>query len=255
MFSLEKSLTKDSNILKVKVKNYGECGYSLDPENKVILNIPWAVWSQWLYISQQIGNKEWGGVFSVKGDIVTNFKIPKQEVTSTDCEFKEELGGDGIVHSHHDMGAFHSSQDDSHARNLFTYSIVISNKECEATKRLKLPCGAFGYVKVGLTLIECPDLDLSKITEKKQELLPERYHENQQRELDLGLDEFPCYRCESFKCKTCNVAMRGKDGELLPFCEFCEDYDSCNLCPKLAMYLDNYPEDREHFEYLYANKL
>ena len=248
-------LTKDSNILKVKVKNYSECSYSLDPENKAVLSIPWAIWSQWLYISQQMSNKEWGGVFSVKEDIISNFKIPRQEVSSTDCEFKEELGGDGIMHSHHDMGAFHSSQDDSHARNLYTYSIVVSSRGCEATKRLKLPCKAFGYVKVELCLIECPDMDFSKITEKKQDLLPDTRHENKQRELDLGLDEFPCYRCDNFRCKTCNVAMRVDDGEMLPFCEFCEDYDSCSSCSKLAIYLKNYPEDKERLEYLYANKL
>jgi len=73
--------------------------------------------------------------------------------------------------------------------------------------------------------------------------------------MDFGLDEFPCYRCDNFKCKTCNVAIRGNTGELLPFCEFCEDYYSCSSCVQLAKYLENYPEDREHFEYLFANKL
>lgn len=255
MFSLENKLSKNSNILNIRVKNYGECGYCSDAENKVTLNIPWAIWSQWLYISQQMAGKEWGGVFWIKENTITNFKIPKQEVSSTECEFKEELGGDGIVHSHHNMDAFHSSQDDSHARNLYAYSIVISNKGCEATKRIKLPCKGFGYLDVELRLTNCPDVDISKITEKKQEFLQETCHRDRQQELDLGIDEFPCYRCDNFRCKTCNVAMRGKDGELLPFCEFCEDYEPCNLCPKLAMYLDNYPEDRKHFEYLYANKL
>ena len=39
-------------------------------------------------------------------DTITKFKLPKQEVTSTECSFKEELGGDGIAHSHHNMEAF-----------------------------------------------------------------------------------------------------------------------------------------------------
>lgn len=256
MFNLENDLTKDSNILKVRVKNYGECGWCLDPENKVILNIPWHIWSQWLHVSRQMGSKEWGGVFWIKDNTVTEFKIPKQEVTLAECEFKEELGGDGIVHSHHNMDAFHSSQDNLYARNLYTYSIVLSNtKGCEATKRIKLPCGGFGYVKVELQLSDCPDIDISKISERKQEFIPETYHKNHQRELGFGADEFPCNRCDSFECKSCKFAIgRGREN-MPPFCDYCGDYDFCNSCEKLAKYLDNYPEERKYFEDIYADEI
>lgn len=277
MFSLENNLTKNSNILDIKVKNYGECGYCVDTENKVILNIPWSIWSQWMYVSQHMRSKEWGCVFWVKDNTVTNFKIPKQEVSVSECEFKEELGGDGIVHSHHNMGAFHSPQDDEHARNLYCYSIVLSNaRGCEATKRMKLPCEGFGYVKVELQLIECPEIELSKITERKDEFMPEIYHrENHQQQLDfetavpcdkcashkcdncqvLNTGYIPCDRCESLKCKECRFAIARDIGEILPFCEFCEDYDFCSSCSKLAKYLENYPEDRQNFEYLFTNQM
>lgn len=256
MFSLKNNLTKDSNILKVRVKNYGECGYCSNAENKAILNIPWHIWSQWLYVSQHMGSKEWGAVFWVKDDTITSFKIPKQEVTSIECEFKEELGGDGIVHSHHNMDAFHSSQDDLHARNLYCYSIVLSNtKGYEATKRIKLPCRGFGYVNLELQLSDRPDIDFSKITEKKQELVPETYHKNHQEELGFGADESPCSRCEGFECKTCKFAIgRGRE-DMPPFCDYCGDYDFCDSCKKLAKYLDNYPEERKSFEYLYAGEI
>lgn len=269
---------KNSNILGVEVKNYGECGWCLDEENKAILNLPWEVWSQWMHISQQMGGKEWGGVFWVKDNTITSFKIPKQEVTSVDCEFKEELGGDGIIHSHHNMGAFHSSQDNQHARNLYTYSIVLSNgKGYEATKRVKLSCGAFGYVKVELCLIGCPDIELSKITEKRQEsILDTSSGNDRQHKLDFENEMSPCDRCvsgdcenceffgdaylacndcDSFTCKTCKFVV-GRDAEaMLPFCDFCEDMESCSSCGKLAKYLNNYPEDKKQFEYLYKNKL
>ena len=101
---LENDLLKKSNILEVKIKNYGECGFCTERDNQETLKIPWNIWSQWLYISQCMGDKEWGAVFWVKDNTITGFKIPKQEVGSVDCEFKEELGGDGIIHSHHDMG-------------------------------------------------------------------------------------------------------------------------------------------------------
>ncbi len=77
MTSLE---NKDSNVLGVKVKDYGECEYCQDDDNKEILKIPWNIWSQWLYISQRMQDKEWGAVFWVKNSTITGFKIPRQEV-------------------------------------------------------------------------------------------------------------------------------------------------------------------------------
>ena len=265
---------KDANLLDVKVKDYGECEYCDDEDNKEILKIPWDVWSQWLYISQHMGTKEWGAVFWVKDSIIKEFKIPRQEVNSSECEFREDLGGDGIIHSHHDMGAFHSSQDDRHARNLYVYSIVITNsKGYAATKRVKLPCGGFGYVKIELHLTDCPSMDISRITEKETfSSLSSRLET--QKELDFKKEKlpcekcvdqdckncthsylggFPCDRCVSFKCQDC-PQTRGMDiSEVLPFCEFCENYEPCSYCEKLASYLANYPEEKKRFEYLLAN--
>ncbi len=197
MFTLEHGTTKKSNILDVRIKNYGECGFCSEGDNQEALKIPWNIWSQWMYISQHMGDKEWGAVFWVKDNTITSFKIPQQEVGSVDCEFKEELGGDGIIHSHHDMGAFHSSQDDAHARNLYTYSIVIANaKGSIATKRVKLPCNGFGYVKINLELIELPALDLSKISERTRELIPEATSEFEE-------SEHPCDSCQTGDCENC----------------------------------------------------
>jgi hypothetical protein len=199
MFTLEDTKIKKSNILDVKIKNYGECGFCADHEE--ILNIPWNIWSQWLFISQQMGDKEWGAIFWVKNNTITGFKIPKQEVSSVDCEFKEELGGDGIIHSHHDMGAFHSHQDDAHARNLYTYSIVVANsKGSIATKRVKLPCSGFGYRAVKLQLIDVPQIDLSKITEKTRELIPKVSSE-------FESSVHPCEICETGDCENCEYAI------------------------------------------------
>jgi hypothetical protein len=199
MFSLEDTKTKKSNILDVKVKNYGECGYCAGHEE--ILNIPWNIWSQWLFISNQMGDKEWGAIFWVKNNTITSFEIPKQEVSSVDCEFKEELGGDGIIHSHHNMDAFHSRQDDTHARNLYTYSVVITNSKGNiATKRVKLPCNGFGYVEVKLQLIEVPGIDLSKITGKVREIISEISSE-------FEADTHPCEICQTNNCENCEYGM------------------------------------------------
>ena len=261
MCSLENGYTKKSNILDVKVEYYGECGFCSKKDNQEILNIPWNIWSQWMYISQRMGEKEWGAVFWVKDNAISSFKIPKQEVGSVDCEFKEELGGDGIIHSHHDMGAFHSSQDDAHARNLYTYSIVTANsKGSIATKRVKLPCNGFGYVKIKLQLVELPGIDLSKISERTRELVPEATSEFQGNELPcdvcqsgdcencqyMGAPYLACQDCETMKCRSCK-ATAGLDmsGEPL-FCEVCDGSDICVSCERLAKYLKNYPEERGH---------
>lgn len=264
----------NSNILGVNAKNYGECGYSSDEDHKETLKIPWNIWSQWLYISQRTENKEWGAVFRVKNSTITEFKIPRQEVSSAECEFKEDLGGDGIVHSHHEMNAFHSSQDDSHARNLYLYSIVITNsKGYVATKRVKLPCGGFGYVKVELRLVDCPEMDLSKITEKSivSSILD---HKETQRELateerlpcnrcleqdcqncaHFYMGQFPCDTCVGFRCKDCHYTRGADISEVLPFCDFCEDCESCSFCEKLEKFLENYPEEKKRFSHLFAGK-
>jgi hypothetical protein len=271
----ENKVIKGCNILDVNVKNYGRCDYCADPDNIVTLNLSWEIWSQWLYISQKMGSKEWGCVFWVKDNTITHFRIPKQEVTSTECEFKEELGGNGIMHSHHNMSAFHSLQDDQHARNLYDYSIVMSNSNgYEATKRVKIPCGGFSYVKVELLITGCPETDLMGITEKRTDLIPETHHPTLALDSDcrigdtacdrcatrscencqlLDMAYMPCDKCESLKCNECRFFLAGDARETLPFCEYCMDYQDCESCPKIARYLENYPEEQGQFEYLNAD--
>ena len=249
--------TKKSNILDIDIKNYVECGFCSCMDNKEVLKIPWSIWSQWMYISRLMQDKEWGAIFLVKDNTITSFKIPKQEVTSVECEFKEELGGDGIIHSRHDMGAFHSSQDDAHARNLYTYSIVTANsKGSIATKRVKLPCNGFGYVKIELEIIDLPEIDISKISEKVREIAPEA-------SFGVGEDEYSCAdchtgdcencqllympyavceSCETFKCKSCKIVSGLDTRDVLPFCELCNFGDNCASCEKMRRYLENYPE-------------
>lgn len=71
---------------------------------------------------------------------------PKQEVTAASCEAKEEAPGNCLIHSHVDMGAFHSGGEkgDTHYRNGFVVSLVINRKgEMYATRKFSLPCGGF----------------------------------------------------------------------------------------------------------------
>lgn len=160
----EKSLVKDSNILNVESKIYKNCG-KCEKEEDIELTIPIEIWAQWLFINGKFPNKEWLGVFWVVDNRIVKFYIPKQEVSYGECEMLEDVGGNGIVHWHHTMGAFHSGQDDKHCRNLYDWSIVLSTEGRVVNKRVQIPCGGFVYMKGELEIegIEC---DISNISEK-----------------------------------------------------------------------------------------
>lgn len=157
---------KEDNILGIVSKDYKECGFC-KTKDKETLYVSWETWSRWLYINSKMGSNEWTGVYDVRDKYLHNFRLPKQEVSSGECEMLEDLGGNGVVHSHHNMGAFHSSQDDKHCRNLYEYSIVLTNNNgYEACRRIKLPCGGFGYVEVEIVLYKVPKVELDKIKER-----------------------------------------------------------------------------------------
>lgn len=221
---------KNSNILDIKVDNYGECGYCKNALNKVELYIPWKIWSQWIYLTMKNHDREWSAVFWVKKNKVVRFEIPEQEVSSASVEFLEDLGGDGIVHSHHSMGAFHSSQDDKHERNLYDYSIVLDSKyKYVACQRIKLPCGGWGYVDCDLLITKMPNVSEDNIMSKSKYITtPNQYHylndkkeekniivpkteENEELELirtgglPYGDYDLPCYNCVERDCQNCDM--------------------------------------------------
>ena len=149
--------------------------------------------------------------------------------------------------------------DDAHARNLYIYSIVIANaKGSIATKRVKLPCNGFGYTKVDLELIDLPQIDLSKITEKVKEFAFERSYEIPDNdnpcedcktgncdECDLLMMPFAaCASCETFKCRSCKSISGLDTRDVLPFCELCNFGDDCATCERIKKYIENYPEEK-----------
>jgi hypothetical protein len=218
---------KKSNILDVEVKNYreDECGYCKDDDTAETLSVAWDLWCTWQMISLRMGNKEWTGVLRIKDSIIEDFKIPEQIVTSTSCDLKEELGGNGLVHSHHTMGAFHSGQDDKHARNLFEYSIVLSGSDYVATRKVTLPCGAFGYKKVTLLIINEPAIDMSKIKEEAKAspmyLYEDEYIDKSISGKGIAVDTTTCDFCGEFDDKLTHIDT---DGEHLNVCERCRIY-------------------------------
>jgi hypothetical protein len=172
----------NDNVLDVKVQHYGECGFCGDIEEA--LYIPWSIWSDWLWLMSQMGSLEWGAVYNVKTvktskanvspiitqQLVTDYLIPKQEVTAGSIDFPDRKQLDnfnGFVHSHHGLNVSgHSGQDDEHERRLFDYSIVLSHTGYVASRQIKTPCGGFGYVKVKIFITGLPKIDDGNITDK-----------------------------------------------------------------------------------------
>jgi hypothetical protein len=156
------------NILGVESKVYSDCGYCKGKKMEEELIVPWKIYSEWLFMNQHMGNKEWGAVFNVVDGKITDYKIPPQYVTGTECAFREELGGNGMIHSHHTMSASFSGQDDKQQRNVYTWSLILTATGYVACKKAQLPCGGFSYVDVKLKIEDLP-FDLKEIGELIQE--------------------------------------------------------------------------------------
>lgn len=221
------SNTKNTNVLGVENKIY-ECGFcKKQPETLIV---PWEIYSQWLMISHKMGKLEWGAVGKVADGKVISFTIPKQEVTGTECEFKEELGGNLHVHSHHTMGAFASGTDYAHVLSNFEYSLILSAVDYKAFKKTALPCGGYGYANVTVTIEGMPFNGnvMEKISEKEykpfvttpstdwhlKSLGMEDINYIQE---ELEFDSLACHVCENedANCNTCKlvpVAIQEKWG-------------------------------------------
>jgi hypothetical protein len=208
----------DKNILDVKIKNYTDCDYCKDKEDGQSLIIPFKIWCEWLYISNENTGKEWGAVLDIKDNKLIGYKIPQQETSSTECEFKEELGGNGIMHSHHTMGAFHSAQDDKHARNLYEYSIVISTSGYVCTRKMKLPCGGYGYKEIEILLTDVPDLEIDKIKAISISYpvgsLVGWNNREAKREKYTPPVPTKCDTCRNFECDNCEEYLAWESGQV-----------------------------------------
>lgn len=160
------------NILGVKAEIYSKCNYC-EKQDSIKLTVPYSIYCEWLILLRRYEHTEWGAVFNVVDNKVMDYTIPKQEVTSTSCEFKVNTYENGMIHSHHSM-AFNgfSTQDHEQAIGLFEWNIVISNTGYNAVKKTKLPCGGFGFQDIKLEIEGYPELSFDNIQEKKTIVTP-----------------------------------------------------------------------------------
>jgi hypothetical protein len=225
------------NLLDVQLEEFGECHWC-NKQSDAVLRIPFQVWAEWLHIMHKMDKDEWTAVFDVVDNTLVAYRIPKQEVSSSSCELEEDLGGNGVVHSHHSMGAFHSGQDDKHARNLYQWSIVLSHTDYVITHRTQLPCGGWGHKKCKIELVNTPEIAFENLKEKSY-VVKGYTPEDSSKEIRYQ----PYY--EKY-CAWCRAPL--DVGNWLPVEEATEDAPLCEQC---THYLEQSEELKERADFHY----
>jgi len=121
------------------------------------VTLPWDIDAKIRAMSSKMGAIEWlaylvGELSEDQKDFyITDLLVPKQTVSSTSVEVDEPLSAGilGTVHSHHNMGAFHSNTDDTYIGENHIITLVYGNaaeKPYVAKIRLTTPCGGYFLV-------------------------------------------------------------------------------------------------------------
>lgn len=96
-------------------------------------------------LMEKYKNIEWLAYLIGTDYVVDDLFIPNQEVTSVSINVLSPLSNKeclGVIHSHHNMGAFFSKTDEDYINSNHDVSIVVSTKGMLAQARKVTPCGA-----------------------------------------------------------------------------------------------------------------
>jgi hypothetical protein len=146
-----------------------ECAHTKDTTGMQI-TIDYDTWRVLCALTTQI-KSEWQAFLTGRADIseiyVTGYWIPKQRVTNSTVENIDEITEAIVqeknivasIHSHADMGVFHSSVDmESTCRSAWVkHHITINNKlETVAKSQAVLPCGRISFVDSKVVVVGAP---------------------------------------------------------------------------------------------------
>lgn len=124
------------------------CDYLAADKAVPTLTWPRELWDQWKAATHFNTNLEILALFRVDStNTVTELHFPPQEVEKAACQVLEQDGQwDGLIHSHHDMGAFFSSDDKATALPNYRFNVVTCHKgDYKGAERITLPCGGLGF--------------------------------------------------------------------------------------------------------------
>ena len=147
---------------KSELRTLEKCEIGRDPDLDVYLDSD--VHCRIVAMTEAMGSEEWLGYLTgtkyADGYYIDGIRIPKQTVSGASVDVDEpDMGEDviGTVHSHHNMGSFHSGTDNEYLVGNHDLCLVYSNSGKYATKvRVKLPCGHY-FVKEVDVIIDYPE--------------------------------------------------------------------------------------------------
>jgi len=148
-------------------RRIGECPVALATVGAVVFDNE--VYDELLYAVRAYHNEFMVFLEGQRNNLIVAVKgyyVPRQEVTATSCEAKELFDPSrwvGIAHSHHDMGAFHSSIDQNGVDNAAVSVVMSAHGNWSAKLATQLPCGKLGVVNANVSteLYETPTFVLA----------------------------------------------------------------------------------------------
>ncbi len=107
---------------------------------------------------------------------VTDLYLPEQRVTGGDVTVTgscDEPNVIGVIHSHHNMGAFFSGTDDTYINSNYDISIVVAHNGSKAQVRWVTPCG-HKLIADGTVVVESENLfDADEFLKKVDDVVSE----------------------------------------------------------------------------------
>lgn len=120
---------------------------SLEEAEATKVIMPYRIWMLVMKLTHAV-DTEWLGYLQAEqlesGDWhVLELQIPEQEVQAAHVEPTETIHAPGVIHSHVNMSATFSANDDEYINSNHDFSIVVNkNAQVSVVQRVKLPCGA-----------------------------------------------------------------------------------------------------------------
>jgi len=137
-----------------------ECGHK--PSQEIVIIINRIVKNKIDLLMKQYPSTEWLAylIGDKKSLMIKDIIIPKQNVGSTHVHVTGPIERPdilGVMHSHHNMGAFFSGTDDTYINGNHNMSIVVAKNGSKALVRWETPCGSKMLVE-GKIVIEKENL-------------------------------------------------------------------------------------------------
>ena len=150
------------------------------PKFMVFLDLPVHLRTQAL--TERMGNKEWlAYLHGEKGKgyyFIRSLEVPEQEVTATSVEVLKPKDALGTIHSHHNMGVFHSGTDDKFVGGNHALTIVCDNdNKYKAKIKMVLPCKASVLIDADVVIETPEDKAVDEFVENAIKNIKEKHYE------------------------------------------------------------------------------